>query len=67
METKMTFAFTVTVQRRGIGGTDSSTYTVAAETAERAITKALRQARIDSGYQRIWKCTALSRGGWIVS
>jgi len=62
----MTYAFTVTVQRRGMG-TDSYTYTVAADTAERAITKALRQARVDSGYQRIWKCTALSRGGWIVS
>ena len=66
METQMTYAFTVTVQRRECSY-DSYTYTVAADTAESAITKAFKRARSDSGYQRIWKCTALNRGGSIVA
>jgi len=62
----MTYAFTVTVERRGMLN-DKYTFTVAAEVAGRAIYKAVRQARTDSGYKRGWHCTSLERGGWLVS
>lgn len=64
----MTYAFSVTVERNSQAmGKDSYTFTVAAEVAEKAIAKALKQAKVDSGWKGMWKCTKLERGGWIVS
>jgi hypothetical protein len=46
---------------------DNYTFSVSAETAEHAISKAIRQSKQDSGFQRTWRCVGLERGGWIVS
>jgi hypothetical protein len=62
------YAFEVRVERHSqVSGLNWYTYTVATELAEKAIRKAQKQARSDSGYKGLWKCTELKRGRWIVS
>jgi hypothetical protein len=46
---------------------DSYTFTVAAETSDSATKKAIRQAKTQSGFKRVWRCVALERGGRLVS
>jgi seryl-tRNA synthetase len=41
--------------------------TKAAETSETATKKAIRQAKIQSGFNRVWRCVALERVGGLVS
>lgn len=65
----MTYAFTVRVQRSApphYDNLDHYVFTVSAPNAETAITKAVRQARKDSGFKRVWTCVSLERGGWIL-
>jgi hypothetical protein len=66
----MTYAWTVKVQRSSpphYDNLDSYTFTVAAETSESATKKAIREAKAQSGFKRVWRCVALERGGWLVS
>lgn len=46
---------------------DNFFFTVAAENAHDAIKKAIRKAKQDSGFKRVWQCVFLERGGEIVS
>lgn len=65
----MTYAWQVRVQRSSpphYDNLDHYEFTVAATCADQAIRKALRQAKTDSGFKRVWSCTRLERGGWIV-
>lgn len=64
----MSYAFVVRVERNSqVMGKDHYEFTVVALKAEEAISKALKQARKDSGWKGLWYCTRLERGGWIVS
>jgi hypothetical protein len=66
----MTYAWTVKVQRSApphYDNLDSYTFSVAAESSESATKKAIRQAKTQSGFKRVWRCVALERGGWLVS
>lgn len=68
--TDLIYAWTVKVVRSNpphYDNLDAYTFTVAAANADDAIKRALRQAKRDSGYKRVWQCTELSRGGWLVS
>jgi hypothetical protein len=65
----MPYAWTVKVRRSApphYDNLDSYTFTVAAESSDSAAKKAIRQAKTQSGFKRVWRCVALERGGWLV-
>jgi len=62
----MDFVYKIKVVK-STGFTDCWEYAVIAPTAARAIKKAIKQAKLDSGLKTGWDVTELSKGNYVVS
>lgn len=62
----MDFVYKIKVVK-STGCTDCWEYAVVATNAARAIEKAIKQAKLDSGFKTGWDVTELRKGNYVVS